>query len=118
MTVTVEALAAELAASDQFAVRTVLPGDGSLAQDVLDVTHDSRSVSTGWLFCCVPGAGFDGHDFAEAASRAARLRCWWNVGSREPQRFVLRPRSWSIPFVLRWARVRPSSTITRPEISR
>jgi UDP-N-acetylmuramoyl-L-alanyl-D-glutamate--2,6-diaminopimelate ligase len=67
MTVTVEALAAELAASDQFAVRTVLPGDGSLAQDVLDVTHDSRSVSTGWLFCCVPGAGFDGHDFAEAA---------------------------------------------------
>lgn len=67
MTVTVRTLATDLAAADQFAVRTVLPQDGSLAPGLLGVTHDSRSVASGWLFCCVPGAGFDGHDFAEAA---------------------------------------------------
>ncbi|HEX9890184.1 MAG TPA: UDP-N-acetylmuramoyl-L-alanyl-D-glutamate--2,6-diaminopimelate ligase [Nitriliruptorales bacterium] len=34
---------------------------------VVDVTHDSRQVGQGWLFCCVPGADADGHDFAPAA---------------------------------------------------
>lgn len=32
-----------------------------------DVTHDSRSVGPGSLFCAVPGARFDGHDFASAS---------------------------------------------------
>ena len=35
--------------------------------DVSDVTHDSRSVRAGALFCCVPGARVDGHTFAAAA---------------------------------------------------
>lgn len=35
--------------------------------DVSDVTHDSRSVRPGALFCCVPGARADGHAFASAA---------------------------------------------------
>ncbi|MFN0025627.1 MAG: UDP-N-acetylmuramoyl-L-alanyl-D-glutamate--2,6-diaminopimelate ligase [Acidimicrobiales bacterium] len=36
------------------------------------VTHDSRQVQPGWLFCCVPGGIADGHRFAdEAAARGA-----------------------------------------------
>ncbi len=36
------------------------------------VTHDSRQVQPGWLFCCVPGATADGHRFADqAAARGA-----------------------------------------------
>jgi UDP-N-acetylmuramoyl-L-alanyl-D-glutamate--2,6-diaminopimelate ligase len=40
---------------------------GDLAVSVLDVAYDSRSVSPGALFCCVPGDRADGHDFAHAA---------------------------------------------------
>ena len=35
--------------------------------DVSAVTHDSRNVASGSMFCCVPGAQFDGHDFAASA---------------------------------------------------
>ncbi len=36
------------------------------------VTHDSRSVTVGSLFCCVRGAGADGHRFAnEAVAKGA-----------------------------------------------
>jgi UDP-N-acetylmuramoyl-L-alanyl-D-glutamate--2,6-diaminopimelate ligase len=35
--------------------------------DVTAVTHDSRAVTAGALFCCVPGSVVDGHDFAGAA---------------------------------------------------
>lgn len=34
---------------------------------VRSVTHDSRRVEPGTLFCCVPGSHHDGHDFAPAA---------------------------------------------------
>ncbi len=37
---------------------------------VVDATHDSRSVSPGWLYCCVPGSRADGHDFAPQAVAA------------------------------------------------
>ncbi|MET0800481.1 MAG: UDP-N-acetylmuramoyl-L-alanyl-D-glutamate--2,6-diaminopimelate ligase [Actinomycetota bacterium] len=40
---------------------------GDPAVSILDVVHDSRSVTPGALFCCVPGADVDGHDFAPAA---------------------------------------------------
>ncbi len=40
-------------------------GDGD--PDIADVTHDSRRVHPGALFCCVPGATNDGHDFAARA---------------------------------------------------
>jgi UDP-N-acetylmuramoyl-L-alanyl-D-glutamate--2,6-diaminopimelate ligase len=36
--------------------------------DIVSVTHDSRQVVPGTLFCCVPGERFDGHDFAAAAA--------------------------------------------------
>lgn len=40
--------------------------------DVVDATHDSRSVEPGWLFCAVVGATSDGHDHAaEAVERGA-----------------------------------------------
>ena len=48
----------------------VVRGDGSTR--VTDVTHDSRLVKSGSLFCCVRGGRFDGHRFAaEAVSSGA-----------------------------------------------
>ncbi len=44
-------------------------GDAS-GVDVADVTHDSTAVGAGALFCCLPGARRDGHEFA-ADARAA-----------------------------------------------
>lgn len=35
--------------------------------DLVGATHDSRQVKPGYLFCCVPGDAFDGHDFAATA---------------------------------------------------
>ncbi len=37
------------------------------------ITHDSRHVGPGTLFCCVPGASNDGHTFAAAAVRAGAV---------------------------------------------
>ena len=37
---------------------------------ITGATLDSRAVKKGWLFCCVPGANFDGHRFAPAAVEA------------------------------------------------
>jgi len=34
---------------------------------ITGVTHDSREVKPGWLYCCVPGANVDGHQFAADA---------------------------------------------------
>jgi UDP-N-acetylmuramoyl-L-alanyl-D-glutamate--2,6-diaminopimelate ligase len=45
----------------------VLEQEGDSAVDVRSLTHDSESVDPGALFCCVPGARADGHDFAAAA---------------------------------------------------
>ena len=42
-----------------------LVGDGGV--HVTSVTHDSRRVGPGTLFCCVVGERHDGHDFAAAA---------------------------------------------------
>ncbi|MGN6693414.1 MAG: Mur ligase family protein, partial [Aquihabitans sp.] len=44
-----------------------LDGVGDLDVDVRSTTHDSWQVVPGTLFCCVPGAAFDGHDFAAGA---------------------------------------------------
>lgn len=41
--------------------------------EVHDVVSDSRSVSAGSLFCCVPGALHDGHDHAPAAVRGGAV---------------------------------------------
>jgi len=41
--------------------------------DVRAVTHDSRAVVPGALFCCLPGARVDGHDFAADAVEAGAI---------------------------------------------
>lgn len=50
-------------------------------------THDSRAVEPGWLFCCVPGANVDGHDFADGAMDrgAAALLVERHVSDRVPE---------------------------------
>jgi UDP-N-acetylmuramoyl-L-alanyl-D-glutamate--2,6-diaminopimelate ligase len=40
---------------------------------VSGITHDSRHVRPGSLFCCVPGASVDGHEFAAAAVSAGAV---------------------------------------------
>ena len=42
-----------------------LSGDAEVA--LTGVTHDSRRVRSGDLFCCVVGASHDGHEFAADA---------------------------------------------------
>lgn len=43
------------------------------ALPITSVTHDSRSVAPGSLFCCIPGSTADGHDFAAAAVAAGAV---------------------------------------------
>ena len=52
-----------------------IAGDPSVGVD--SVTHDSRAVRPGALFCCVPGLRVDGHDFAAnaVAAGATSLLC-------------------------------------------
>jgi len=55
----------------------VLERRGDLDVEVRAVTHDSRLVTPGALFCCLPGTTADGHDHAPAAvdAGAAALLC-------------------------------------------
>jgi UDP-N-acetylmuramoyl-L-alanyl-D-glutamate--2,6-diaminopimelate ligase len=46
---------------------------GELALEVFSVTHDSRQVEEGALFCCIPGHTNDGHDYAVAAERSGAV---------------------------------------------
>lgn len=48
----------------------VLGTDGSSRSTVASITHDSRDVSPGSMFACLPGATSDGHDFASQAVAA------------------------------------------------
>jgi UDP-N-acetylmuramoyl-L-alanyl-D-glutamate--2,6-diaminopimelate ligase len=47
--------------------------NGDASVDVTAVTHDSRLVTAGALFCCVPGRMTDGHEFARAAADAGAV---------------------------------------------
>ena len=40
---------------------------GDIDVVITDITHDSRAVSPGTLFCCIPGERHDGHGFAQEA---------------------------------------------------
>lgn len=48
----------------------VLELRGDPRTEIASVTHDSRAVAAGALFCCVPGSTTDGHDHAPAAVAA------------------------------------------------
>lgn len=43
---------------------------GDMGVKITGISLDSRKVSTGDLFVCIPGFNVDGHDFAEAALQA------------------------------------------------
>ena len=43
---------------------------GDVGAVVTDITHDSRTVAVGTLFCCIRGEQHDGHDFAAPAVSA------------------------------------------------
>jgi UDP-N-acetylmuramoyl-L-alanyl-D-glutamate--2,6-diaminopimelate ligase len=49
--------------------------NGERDVEVSHVVHDSRDVTAGALFCCIPGATADGHDFAPAAVAAGAVAC-------------------------------------------
>ena len=50
------------------ALEVEVPATGSV--ELSGITYDSRKVSSGHLFCCIPGAVTDGHLFAGAAVEA------------------------------------------------
>ena len=43
---------------------------GTTEQEITDVIYDSRKVTAGCLFVCIPGAKADGHKFAADAVRS------------------------------------------------
>ncbi len=61
----------------------VLSVVGDPTREITGITHDSRRVSPGALFCCVPGRLADGHDFAPlaVAAGAAALLCQRPLGT-------------------------------------
>jgi UDP-N-acetylmuramoyl-L-alanyl-D-glutamate--2,6-diaminopimelate ligase len=67
-----------------------LEGVGDLDVDVRAITHDSRQVGPGTLFCCVPGATVDGHVFAAGAvaDGATALLCERRLDVDVPQLIV------------------------------
>lgn len=70
---------------------TVLRGSGDARRrgdaTIEDATHDSRQVRPGWLYCAIPGATVDGHDFAEDAVErgASALLVERPLGAAVPQ---------------------------------
>ncbi len=57
---------------------------------VSSISHDSRRIQPGGLFCCAPGDNFDGHDFARTASErgASALLVERLVGTGVPELLV------------------------------
>lgn len=49
------------------------PCDPTADPDVLRVVHDSREVTNGDLFCCIPGGSHDGHGFVDDALAAGAV---------------------------------------------
>jgi UDP-N-acetylmuramoyl-L-alanyl-D-glutamate--2,6-diaminopimelate ligase len=60
------------------------------ALEIADLAYDTRALSTGALFFCVPGANVDGHDLATAAvaGGATALVVERRVGASVPQLVV------------------------------
>ena len=56
-------------------IRALAPGDvvGARPVEILDLAYDTRSVSAGTLFFCVPGSTRDGHDLAADAVAAGAV---------------------------------------------
>ena len=71
-------------------VTATLASPGSGAIEITSITHDTRLVTPGALFCCVPGARVDGHDLAvdAAAAGAAAVLAERSVSVEVPQVLV------------------------------
>ena len=54
---------------------TVIPGSAMPTRPVEGVSTDSRDVTPGSLFVCIPGETFDGHDFAARPPKPGPPRC-------------------------------------------
>ena len=52
------------------AADVIVPAGADPDPELLSLTHDSRQVANGSLFCCISGAKVDGHRFASDAARA------------------------------------------------
>ena len=86
------------------------PSDDATATDVSDVTHDSRAVHPGALFCCIPGLHADGHDFAAVAvDRGAVALMVERVVAPDGA-----PGAGAVGPARRSVRSRPGSTASRP----
>ncbi len=59
--------------ADNEARNHLLEVRGDTAIDIASIVHDSRDARPGALFCCIPGARTDGHDFAPAAVAAGSV---------------------------------------------
>ena len=61
--------------------------DHQLDAELIDATHDSRQAAPGVLFCAVPGATFDGHDFVpsaiDAGSTTLLVDRWLDVSATQ-----------------------------------
>lgn len=75
----------------------LLPAAGTAAVDcmevnVLDCTHDTRTVTGNCLFACVPGSRFDGHDFAGEAFQkgAVALLCERELPERNIPQIIVK----------------------------
>ena len=80
---------ADVVAGEPFGLtRRAFAGDADV--DITHITGDSRSVREGSIFCCVPGAHYDGHDFApQAVAAGARaLLCERDLTLDAPQLVV------------------------------
>jgi UDP-N-acetylmuramoyl-L-alanyl-D-glutamate--2,6-diaminopimelate ligase len=67
-----EALVGAILHGDYPVAMEFVPAPGR-QQPITNVTHDSRMVRPGSLFCCVRGARADGHQFAEQAVQAGAV---------------------------------------------
>ena len=56
-----------LTAADGTPVREAADVERALSTEVSDITNDSRKVTAGSLYFCIPGAVRDGHEFAAGA---------------------------------------------------
>ncbi len=86
---------------------------GDSQQSVSEVTHDSEQVRPGWLFCCIPGTTFDGHDFAQRAihNGAVALLCSRPLGLGTPEIVVSDPRH-AMAIAAAVLHGRPSESLT------
>jgi len=87
---------------------------GTTNVEITDVTHDSRTVQRGAMFCCVRGEERDGHDFAVQAvhSGASALLVEREVSGVEVTQVVVRDVRRAMGYVAAAFHQHPSRELT------